>query len=396
MTRVHTKRNVGILAVGQALFTSSTAILIAVGGLVGYSLAPDKSLATLPVTSVVAGTAIMTIPASLIMGRIGRRAGFMLGTTIGITGALIASLAVYWANFWLLCFGTLITGMYSAFAQYYRFAAADSAGDAFKSKAISLVLAGGVIAGFVGPELAKWSYKLFELIPFLGTYLAVVCLTTVAFVLVSQVRIPKLTVAERQEAKRPLPAIMGQGMFIVAALNGVVGYGIMSLIMTATPLAMQECNFTFDDSATVIQWHVVGMFGPSFITGTLINRFGVLNVMLTGSLLMVGCLAMTLTGIDFVNFWLGLVLLGVGWNFMFVGGTTLLTRAHTAPERFKTQAANDFLTFGAVATASLSSGQLLHWFDWQTVNLGAIPFLVLASGTTMWYALRQRRIAAAA
>jgi len=396
MTNIQTRLNVGILAMGQALFTSSTSMLIAVGGLVGYSLADDKALATLPVTAVVAGTAIMTVPASLIMGRIGRRAGFMLGASIGVSGALVAALAVYWANFWLLCLGTLVTGMYNAFAQYYRFAAADSSDDAFKSKAISLVLAGGVVAGFIGPELAKWSHDQFALFPFLGTYLAVVALGCVAFALMSLVRIPKLTTAEKQLATRPLPAIMGQGVFIVAALNGIVGFGIMSLIMTATPLAMKECNFGFDDSATVIQWHVVGMFGPSFVTGSLINRFGVLNIMLTGTVLMVGCLAMTLTGIDFVNFWLGLVLLGVGWNFMFVGGSTLLTRAHTAPERFKTQAANDFLIFGAVATASLSSGQLLHWFDWQTVNLGAIPFLMLAGGTTLWYALRRGRFAAAA
>jgi predicted MFS family arabinose efflux permease len=390
MTFSRARKNVAVLGLCQALLNSTQSMLIAIGGLVGFALADNKALATLPVSTVVLGTALATVPASLLMGRLGRRPGFMIGAAIGGSGAFVATYAVYIQNFWLVCLGTMLLGIFSAFGQYYRFAAADVAGEKFRSKAISLVLAGGVVAGFAGPELAKWSKDVFAPATFMGTYATVIGLCSIAFLLLILVDIPKPTKYEGQDAVRPLSGIMAQPRFIVAVLNGMIGYGVMSLVMTATPLAMKECAYPFDDAATVIQWHVVGMFGPSFITGSLINRFGVVNIMLAGALLMGGCLSLTLSGIDFVNFWLGLVLLGVGWNFMFVGGTTLLTETHHVGEKAKTQGVNDFLVFATVATASLFSGQLLHWFGWQMVNYVAIPFLVVAAMASLWLKFVER------
>jgi MFS family permease len=385
------KRNVAVLAVCQALLMTGTSILITLGGLVGYALADDKSLATLPVSTVMIGTMLATIPASLWMRRVGRRAGFLLGGALGIVGAAICSYALYEASFWLFCFGTVFLGMYNAFAQYYRFAAADVAEPEFKSRAISLVLAGGIVAAFLGPASTRWTKDLLEPITFLGSYLSIIVITALALLLLSTLDIPKLTDEQKKDKGRPLGEILMQPAVFVAMVGTMIGYGVMSLVMTATPLAMVAHGHPFDDATTVIQWHIVGMFGPAFFTGHLIARFGVLKIMMIGAVSMLLCISLTVAGEEFINFWSGLVLLGVGWNFLFVGGTSLLTECYTPSEKAKVEATNTFLVFGTVAMASVGSGTLLHLFDWQTVNIGALPFVLFAGLSVIWLAWVRRR-----
>lgn len=371
-------RNVPILSLSQALFVSAMSIQISVGGLVGYSLASDKGTATLPVAATVVGTALCTIPAAFFMRRFGRRAGFILGGAIGIVSALLSAYAIDAGQFWLFVFSSLLFGAFNASAQYYRFAAVDGAPERVRARAISLVMAGGVIAAFAGPEIAKHTRDLFEPVLYLGAYLAVAGISALACLLLTGLRIPPLTAAQRAETGRPLGRIMAQPAFIAAVVSAVVGYATMSFLMTATPLAMQICGFAFDPTATVIQFHVLAMFLPSFVTGSLIDRFGVRAIIVAGGVLNLCGILAGYSGITWWNFWANLVLLGIGWNFMFIGGTTLLTRTYTVAERAKTQAANDFLVFGGMAIASLSSGKVLHEFGWDTVVLVAIPAVVLA------------------
>lgn len=382
------KKNVLILAACQALLFTGNVILIALNGLVGFSFAGDKSLATLPITTFVVGAAIATIPASMWMRRVGRRAGFMSGAAIGVVGACVATYAVYIASFWTLCTGTLLMGLYSAFGQYYRFAAADVASPSFKSKAISLVMAGGIAGGILGPESAKLTRDLASP-EFIASYGSLIGVCLLAFILLSFIDIPPLSQDQKKEKGRPLPQIMRQPIFIVAVLAATIGYGVMNLIMTATPLAMSHHNHPFNDAAFVIEWHVIGMFAPSFFTGSLINKFGVYRVMLFGAALMVACVAIALAGLGLMNFWVALILLGVGWNFLFVGGTTLLTEAYAPVERAKTQAANDFIVFSTVAASSLLSGTLLYHYSWQTVNYAALPFITLVAVAITWLMLRR-------
>ena len=388
-------RNTLILSGCQATLQTSGATMIAVTGLAGYALAADKSLATVPLTCYVVGSAITTIPASFLMSSIGRRGGFQVGAAIGVGGALVCALAIYLASFWLLCLGMMVMGIYTAFGKYYRFAAADAVDGDFRAKAISLTLAGGIVGGIVGPEMAKHTTTVFSSEPYLAPYisLAFVCLLAVLFL--TRLDIPKLSPHERKEAGRPLSVIMAQPAFIVAALAGALSYGIMNLMMTSTPLAMRAHDHHFNDAAFVLQWHMIGMYGPSFFTGHLINRFGVLNIIMAGIVLLLGCVAVALSGTALFNFWTALFVLGVGWNFMYVGGSALLTEAHTPAERAKTQAANDFLVFVTMAMSSMSSGMLLHQGGWHTVNYGTIPFLVIAAAATFWL-MWQRRVARSA
>jgi len=381
------RRNVAVLAVCQALLNSTMSICVSLGGLAGYLLASDKALATLPVTSFVTGTLLATIPASLLMKRTGRRAGFTFGASIGVVGSLLAAYAIWIASFWLFCAAMMAMGGFAAFGQYYRFAAADTASERFRPKAISLVMAGGVVAGYLGPQIAKWTQNAFVDHTFLGCYLAAAAVCAVGMLLLQLIDIPKPTVAELNQPERPLGQIMRQPAFVVAVSSAMIGYAIMNLLMTATPLAMVGHDHSTTDALTVIQWHVIGMFAPSFVTGSLIARFGVQNVMLAGVGLNLACIAVALAGTSWLHFFAALTLLGVGWNFMFVGGTTMLTSTHNAREKAKVQAANDFMVFGAVAVASLLSGHLLHHFGWETVNWAAAPFLLAAGGLVLWYLL---------
>jgi len=388
------KKNVAALAACQALLFTNNSIAIALNGLVGYALASNKALATLPVTAWVLGGALSTLPASLFMKYIGRRAGFTAGAAMGMLGAAICSLAVVLGNFWLFCLGTMVLGVYNAVAQYYRFAAADAVSVDFKAKAISLVLAGGLVGGIVGPETSKLTVDFFTT-RYLGAYLSLIGFQVLVMLVLQRLDIPVPTAAEHREPGRPLAHIMMQPAFVVAVIGAAVGFGVMNLLMTATPLAMGLCGHTYSSAATVIGWHVIGMFGPSFFTGSLINRFGVLQVMFAGALILYGVVAIALSGISVPHFWFALVLLGIGWNFLYIGGTTLITDACTRAERAKTQGANDLLIFAMMATSSFSSGLLLEKGGWETLNYLALPFITVAIAAILWL-LARRRVAAAA
>jgi MFS family permease len=389
------QRNVIVLSACQATLQITGATMVAVTGLAGYALAANKSFATVPLTCYVIGSAITTVPASFLMSAVGRRAGFQTGTAIGVVGAGICSLAMYVSQFWLLCLGMMVMGMYTAFGKYYRFAAADAAEPGFRAKAISLTLAGGIVGGILGPEIAKLTTGYFERWTYLGPYLSLGAVCLVAMLFLTRLDIPKLSAHERKEGGRPLATIMAQPVFVVAVLAAMLSYGIMNLMMTSTPLAMRAHDHHFNDAAFVLQWHMIGMYGPSFFTGSLISRFGVLNVILAGTALLLLCVLAALSGTALLNFWLSLFLLGLGWNFMYVGGSALLTEAHTPAERAKTQAANDFLVFCTMAISSMSSGVLLNKSGWHAVNYGSIPFLVIAAAATLWL-MWQRRMQAVA
>ncbi len=360
-------------------------------GLVGFQfLGEDTTLATVPVSAMVIGTALATVPASMIMKRVGRRAGFTIGAGIGMVGAGIAALSVWQFSFWGFAFGILLMGMYNGFAHYYRFAAADVASDKFRGKAISLVLLGGVVAAYVGPEIALRTADLVPGAQFLGTYLAVIVLVAISIGLIQFIRIPAPTVQERNETGRPLSEIARQPKFIVAVLSSMIGFAVMVLLMTATPIAMiEQFHHALSDAKTVIQWHALAMFAPSFITGALIARFGVLNIIAVGVVFMIGAVAFAVTGVAFLNFWAALFLLGLGWNFMFVGGSTLLTETYEPAERAKAQGFHDFMVFGLVAVASLSSGALLQLLSWRAVSFGAVPFLIVVTLALIWLMLRR-------
>jgi len=385
-------RNVSVLAVAQGLFMSVQAMGIATSPLAGYALlGPDKSLATLPIFLNHAGIMLTTIPASLLMARIGRRVGFSVGAMLGILFGALAAYAVWRQDFWLLCVATLLQGASAAFAWYYRFAAADASPPEFKPRAISLVMAGGVIAGLVGPQLAKWTVHWFDPIAFMGVYVAVALVSLVSLAVVQGLRIPQLTVEERAAGGRSLAQIARQPAFPVAIISSMFGYAVMTLVMTATPLAMLACGYGFADSATVIQAHIVAMFLPSFFTGALIARFGVLPIIATGALIEVFCALVNLAGIDFMNFLIANALVGLGWNFTYVGGSTLLTRTYVPAERAKVQASHDFVVYATTATAAASAGFLQQKAGWTALNLAALPVLLLILAATVWLARHQRQ-----
>jgi MFS family permease len=383
------KKNVALLTGCQALLFTNNVTLISLAALAGFSLADDKALSTLPATAYVVGAALSTLPASFFMKRFGRRTGFQAGTSMGMAGAAVCCLALWLHSFWLLCAGVLVLGVYNAFGQYYRFAAADSARPEFKAKAISLVLTGGLFGGIIGPEMSTHTRDLFA-VPFLGAYASLIVFCLITMVLLAFIRIPQPSAAERHEPVRPLAQIAAQPAFIVAVIGSALGYGVMSLLMTATPLAMGLCGHAYSSAALVIEWHVIGMFAPSFFTGSLIRRFGVLGVMLAGVALEALCVVVALSGVLVTNFWWALVLLGVGWNFLYVGGTTLLTDCYRASEKAKAQGTHDFLVFLATATSSFSSGLLMNRNGWEALNYAALPLLAVIGAAIAWLALQRR------
>jgi MFS family permease len=388
MLIVHSRRTVLMLALCQALAMTGGSIVATTASIVGSMLAPNRALSTLPIAVQMTGMMLATIPAALLMARIGRRPGFWIGAGIGATGAAIAATGVFRADFALFCAGTFLLGMYNGTAQQYRFAASEIADEAFRPKAISLVLAGGVVSAIFGPETAKWSSELFAPVLFAGCYLVIIVLCFAAAILLCFIDLPKPPPPVLRRAGRPLAEIARQPTFITAAIAGMVGYGVMSLVMTATPIAMLDCGLAFGDAAFVIQWHSLGMFAPSFVTGHLIARFGVTRILLTGAALLLLCCTINLAGLAVANFWAANVVLGVGWNFLFVGATTLLTGTYTAEERGKVQALNDFLIFGTVALSSFASGALLSGVGWAMVQIAIMPFVIVAGGTVLWW--RQR------
>ena len=389
------KRNVALLSACQALLLVNNSVLITVNALAGFALATNKSIATLPVTAYFLGSALAALPASLLMKRYGRRAGFTAGAACGMAGALLCATAVYVQSFWLLCAGTLVLGAYFATGQFYRFAAAEAAAPDYKAKAISLVLAGGIVGGFVGPETSKLTRGIVEGHLYAGPYFSLVLFALITIFVVRRLQIPPLSTADSKAEGRPIGVIAKQPAFIVAVLCGVVSYGIMNLLMTATPLAMAACQHPFSAAAFVIQWHLIAMFAPSFVTGSIIKRIGLLPVMIVGAVLMAVCVAIAVSGIAVANFWLALVLLGVGWNFMYLGATTLLTEAHTPAERGKVQGVNDMAISFTMVLSSLSVGALFTYQGWQVMNMLSVPFVALAAAAIVWLAFTRRARAAA-
>jgi len=390
-----TRRNVGLLAACQALLFTNNSTLIAINGLAGLALAPYAALATLPVTCWVLGGAIATMPASLHMKRVGRQRGLTSGVFWGIAGASVCAAAMWLQSFWLLCLGTLVWGVYNAYGQYYRFAAADVAAVDFKATAISLVLAGGLVGGILGPSMSRVTVDLLGP-KFMGAYLALIGFALATIVLLRFIRIPNPTAAERVAAGRPLGEIASQPKFLVAVLSAAIGYGVMNFLMTSTPIAMQVCGYPYSDAAFIISWHVIGMFAPSFFTGGLIRRFGVLPVMFAGAVLNLATIGIALAGISVAHFWWALVLLGVGWNFLYIGGTALLTETYRPEERAKAQGANDQAIFIMMAVSSFTSGMTVTSAGWERVNLIAAPMVMLVAAAIAWYALHERARKAAA
>lgn len=381
------KRNVILLSLSQGLMITGSSLVLASSPLVGKALSGYKSLSTLPFALLFLTQMTTTVPASMFMGRVGRRLGFMNGAMFGLAGAAVATGGVYSGSFVIFCIGTTLIGVFNGFGQYYRFAAADVASQEFRSRAISYVLAGGVIAAFAGPNLANWSRR-FLPAEFAGSYASLILIYLLSFAIATLLKIPHTAAASHSENGRPLSVIARQQAYIVAVASAMVGYGVMNFIMIATPLAMQFYAHPFSDTAFVIQWHVFGMYAPSFFTGHLIRRFGVANIMLTGIVLLGLCVGVNVAGSTVMHFWVSLFSLGLGWNFLFIGATTLLTETYSFNEKAKAQALNDFIVFGTVTLTSFSSGAVQHTLGWETLNLGVIPFLVFIIIANLW--LRRR------
>ena len=358
---------------------SCTSLAMATSALVGVVLAPEPTLATLPLGLAYFGIMLTMMPASHLMKRYGRRTGFALGGTAGFFGGSTSAIAIYLDSFVLFCVGSALFGIASGFAQFYRFAAAEMVEESYKSRAISWVLAGGLIAAFVGPNVASFSRDMIEGAVFSASYgfIAVFCFGVIVIQLF--IRIPMPSSEETHGHKRPLALILKQPTFLVAALCAMIAYGSMNLLMTATPLAMHHREMAFSATAIVIQWHIVGMFAPSFFTGNLIHRFGVLKIMFIGAMLLIGCAIVALSGQLYAHFLTGLILLGIGWNFLYIGGTTLLTEVYQPAEKATVQGINEFLVFSATALTAFSSGYLHHRLGWEKLNYYTLPMIGFAA-----------------
>ena len=372
------RRNALILALAQGCVGFGVSTVVIFGGYVGQTLSPDKTLATLPITAMMTGVLFGTLPMAMIMQRFGRRTGFQLGALLGILGALTSVYAIELGSFWLFCLGTHLIGYYQSSANYYRFAAADMASPAFRPTAISWALAGGLLSALLTPEILTRTRALW--LPFAASFGATAIAALLGLLAVSMVRIPTPSRrAANAPSGRPLREIVSQPRFIAALAAGIVAYGMMNLVMTATPLAMAGHSYTPDDASYAIRWHVLAMFAPSFFTGALIARFGRVPMALAGLVLLAACGVIALSGVMLMHFTLAMVALGLGWNFAYISATTMVTDCHTPEERAKTQAFNDLCVFGFVAFTSYLAGRLLNTVGWSGVNYTLIPFVVLAA-----------------
>jgi MFS family permease len=390
-------RNAAVLALCQGLFTCAISIDLTLTALTGWQLAPDKALATLPFALITVAGAVVTWFAAFLIQRLGRRWSFVLGAASCCVGGLISVWSVFHAQFWTFCAGTALVGVFQAFAQYYRLAAADAVSEAAKSRAISTVLAGGVIAALVGPALAAWSKDWFPTALFAGAYLVVAAmglLSVLVLILFYRDQTDHLAAAAATGAElapaRPLSAIARTPVFMASVANNVAGSMVMMFIMTAAPLAAVACHHGIDDGAAIIQWHLVGMYAPSFFAGRLIQRFGLGSVLLAGLAMNLGCALIAMLSTTLPAFYVALLLLGVGWNFMFVGGTTLLAQSYAPSERAKTQGLAELMRYAATALATLGAGPLLARFGWETLNAAILPVLLVSALVTGRWMLAQR------
>ncbi|MFC2969075.1 MFS transporter [Acidimangrovimonas pyrenivorans] len=388
------RRNVTVLVLAQAFLGSQMPMNFTIGGLAGQSLAPNPCLATLPISLIVIGSMLSATPLSAFMQRFGRRAGFALGSLGGMTGAVISSYALYVSSFPIFLLGALFTGMYMSAQGFYRFAAADTASEEFQPKAISYVMAGGLASAVIGPQLVKVTTQAM-VIPFLGTYLAVIAVNMIGIWLFAFLDIPKPQPPAHDAPKgRSRRELITTPRIAVAVICATVSYALMNLVMTSTPLAVVGCGYQTSDAANIVTAHVLAMFVPSFFTGHVIARFGVEKVIATGLVIVAAAGVVAMMGVDLTHFFVALILLGVGWNFGFIGATSMLASAHAPEERGRMQGMNDLIVFGGVTMASLASGGLMNCSGgtpqtgWQAVNMAMVPFLVLAGGALIWLVMR--------
>ena len=393
------KRNVWVLVAAQAILGAQMPMIFTIAGLAGQTLASNICWATLPISMAVLGSMLSATPMSSFMQRHGRRAGFMVGTLFGAAGAAVGALGLLYASFELFLLGSLLTGTYMSAQGFYRFAATDTASDSFKPKAISYVMAGGLISAIIGPQLVKVTADSMY-VPFLGTYLGVIALNLVGMFLFTKLDIPRPPVADKDAPieGRSRGQLLREPVILVAIICATVSYALMNLVMTSTPLAVVGCGFETSNAADIVSAHVLAMYAPSFFTGHLIARFGVEKIVAAGVVILAGAGAVAMTGVELEHFFIALILLGIGWNFGFIGGTTMLAKSHNASERGRIQGINDAVVFGGVTIASLGSGQLINCSGsdvqtgWQMVNLAMVPFLVLAGGALIWLAMRPKEI----
>jgi predicted MFS family arabinose efflux permease len=383
------RRNALVLACAQALAGGNNTVIVSTSSIIGAVLAPDKGLATLPITFMVFGMWMGTLPVGALARRYGRRFALQTGSLFGILSGLISYTAVMQGSFGMLLAGTFCGGLYAAAHQSYRFAAADTASDRFRARAVSYVLAGGIFAAIIGPQLVIWTQGLMAPHLFAASFLGQSACALIAAIVLQFVRIPQLQPQPHHQV-RPLPAILRQPRFIVAAACGMAAYAMMNMVMTSAPLAMVGCGHSVTDATLGIQWHVLAMYGPSFFTGALIARYGVERITSIGLGLIALTAVVAISGVTVAHFWTALVLLGLGWNFAFIGATTMVTECHRPEERTKVQAFNDFLVFGSMAVSSFSSGQLLETVGWAAINEVVFPVVFVVFALLMWVRLRGR------
>ncbi|BEI42442.1 MULTISPECIES: MFS transporter [unclassified Polynucleobacter] len=386
-------KNLWFLTLAQGLYLTNNVTFIAINGLVGFALAPEPWLATLPVMAYVVGSAMATTLVARVQQRLGRKRSFQIALLVALFSSLLCAFATLEKQFWLLNLGTIIAGFYNANAQLYRFAAAELADKTAKEKAISWVLAGGILGAVLGPNMASWTRDWF-MQPFAGAYITLAGVAVIAFAVISQIQFPEKRVDPNQEPGRPLSEIMRQPLFIVCTLTAALAYGVMNLLMAATPLAMEACQFSFDKTAWVLEWHVIGMFAPGFFTGALIKRIGVMWVLRMGVVLNIACVMIALSGISFFHFLTALFLLGVGWNFLFTSSTTLALEAYRPSERDKAQGAINFFVFLATALSALSSGVLITTQGWTLLNFGSIVPLTIIALALIWLGVQRKPVRA--
>ena len=380
-------RNLSLLVAAQALGGASPPIIISLGGLVGQQLSSNPTATTLPVSIYQLGLALSTLPAAWLMQRLGRRWAYVLGAVLGVVSGIIAAQGIAQSDFVTFCIGTALAGFYAACVQSYRFAAADAVGAPhLQAKAISRIMVGGLIAAIIGPQVVIWTRDALPATPFAGSFYSQAALAALAFPILLLLRLPAPQKQAIVGTARPLKAIAATPQFIEAAAAGVVSYGLMAFLMTAAPMAMVGCGHCVGEAALGIQWHVLAMFGPSFFTGRLIGRFGQRKITALGLVMIAASGLLALMGEGLSEFWGSLILLGVGWNFGFIGATAMLTACYTPAERTKVQALNDFLVFGTVAIASFGSGQLLHSVGWSGINIGMQPLVVIVLAIMAWQA----------